>query len=148
MPIVGFNFDMIHGEKKGTVQKGMRASHNIVIESIEKEELNLGKDSKKNGLKFKFEYDVKYEPGVGAILIKGHILFLEEEKKIKEILDGWNKNKKIEPELTAQLINTAIVRSSIKALSLSQEINLPPHLPIPTIIKKRANDNKAKDYIG
>jgi len=146
MPIVGFNFDKTSAEKTSQVKKGMRAAHNIIISSITKEDINLGKDIKKPGLKFSFEYEVKYEPGIGEVMILGHILYLDEEKKIKEILSKWSKKKTIDPTLSAQLINTAIVKSAIKALSLSQDINLPPHLHIPTIQPKV--DDKAKNYIG
>lgn len=150
MPIVGFNLDKTLAEKKAQVQKGMRAAHNITINSIDKEEIYLGKDNKKPGLKFSFEYEVKYEPKIGEILIQGHILYTDTDKKIKEILDNWKKSKKIEPTLTTHLINTAIVKSTIKALSLSQDINLPPHLPIPTIQPQAPSkgSDKAKEYIG
>jgi hypothetical protein len=148
MPIVGFNFDKLSGEKIGKVAKGMKAAHNITISSIDKEDVNLGKDNTKPGLKFNFEYEVKYEPKVGEVLIKGHILYFEEEKKIKGILDDWSKNKKIENVLMTQLINTAIVKSTIKALVLSQDINLPPHLPIPTIQPQAVKSDKANEYIG
>ncbi|MBU2639438.1 MAG: hypothetical protein KKG75_01885 [Nanoarchaeota archaeon] len=148
MPIVGFNFDKTLAERTGKVQKGMRAAHNIIINSIEKEDLNMGKTTKKAGLKFSFEYEVKYEPKIGNISILGHILYLEDEKKINEILAKWKKSKTIEPELTMQLINTAIVKSTIKALSLSQDVNLPPHLPIPTIQPKTIASDKTNEYIG
>ena len=149
MPIVGFNFDKTLAERKGRVQKGMRAAHNITINSITKEDVNLGKDSQKSGLKFSFEYEVKYEPKIGEILIQGHILYTDVEKNVKDILSKWKKDKKIEPALMTQLINTAIIKSTIKALALSQDINLPPHLPIPTIQPQTSKkSDKTKEYIG
>lgn len=149
MPIVGFNFDKTLAERKAPVKKGMRAAHNITIEDVKEEPLNLGENTKKPGLKFSFEYKVDYQPDIGEILIKGHILYLEDEKKIKEIVTNWKKNKKMGPELTASLINTAIMKSAIKALSLSQDVNLPPHLPIPTIARTSPKtQGKAEDYIG
>ncbi len=149
MPIVGFNFDKTLAERKAPVKKGMRAAHNITIEDVKEEPLNLGENAKKPGLKFSFEYKVDYQPDIGEIMIKGHILYLEDEKKIKEIVTNWKKNKKMSPELTASLINTAIMKSAIKALSLSQDVNLPPHLPIPTIARTPSKtQGKAEDYIG
>jgi hypothetical protein len=148
MPVVGFNFDKTYAEKKAQVQKGMKAEHNITINSIDKEELNIGLNTKKIGLKFNFEYEVKYLPAIGDITIQGHILYTDEDKTVKEILSSWEKNKKIEPKLTTQLINTAIIKSTIKALSLAQDVNLPPHLPIPAISQKNQQNSKAKDYIG
>ncbi len=143
MPIVGFNFEKILGQKLNPLKKGMKATHNITINSIKEEKIPIAK-AEKLGLKFDFEFSVKYEPKIGEINILGTILYLDEEKEIKSILSEWNKNKKIKPEVAAQIINTAIVKSAIKALSLSQDINLPPHLPIPTISPPRKEDN----YIG
>ena len=143
MPIVGFNFEKISGQKLNPLKKGMKATHNITINSVKEEKIPIAK-SEKTGLKFDFEFSVKYEPKIGDINILGTILYLDEEKEIKSILSEWNKNKKIKPEVAAQIINTAIVKSAIKALALSQDINLPPHLPIPIISPPRQEDN----YIG
>jgi len=144
MPIVGFNFEKIIGEKLNPLKKGMKATHNITINSIKEEKIPVAK-AQKIGLKFEFEFSVKYEPKIGNLNILGTVLFLDEEKEIKSILQEWNKNKKIKPEVASQVINTAIVKSAIKALSLSQDINLPPHLPIPIINPSNRNEN---NYIG
>ena len=150
MPIVGFNFDKTSAERKAPIKKGMKATHNITIEDVKEEQLNLGENTKKSGLKFSFEYIVDYQPNIGEVIIKGHILYLDDEKKVKEIASKWKKEKKMDSDITAQLINTAIIKSTIKALSLSQDLNLPPHLPIPTVVKPstKVEDNKAKEYIG
>ena len=150
MPIVGFNFDKLSVERKASLQKGMKATHNITIDDIKEEPLNLGEKTKKQGLKFSFEYVVDYQPKIGEVLIKGHILYLDDEKKIKEIVSKWKKEKKMDADITAHLINTAIIKSTIKALTLAQDLNLPPHLPIPTVVRKQETkiSDKAKDYIG
>ena len=84
MPIVGFNFDKLSVEKKAPLEKGMKATHNITIEDVKEETLNLGEKSKKLGLKLSFEYVVDYQPKIGEVLIKGHILYLDDEKKVKD----------------------------------------------------------------
>lgn len=144
MPVVGFNLEKTLAEKTGKLEKGMRARHNITITSVDKEDIVIGKNTNKPGLKFSFEYQVDYEPKIGKVLIAGSVLFLDDEKTIKNVLDGWKKTKNISQELTAQILNTAIVKSTIKALNMAHEINLPPHLPIPTISPRR----KEQDYIG
>ena len=146
MPIVGFNIDKTSAEKTNPVKKGIKAVHNIDVKSIKEEKLKLSEAQERLGLKFNFEFSVDYQPKIGKLLIAGHILYLEDEKQIKKILDGWNKNKKLEPELTAKLLNAAIVKCTIKALSMSQDINLPPHLHMP-LINPVANP-KVNEYIG
>ena len=144
MPVVGFNLEKTLAERTGKLTKGMQARHNMTITAVESEDIRIGEKTTKPGLKFTFEYIVEYLPKIGKVLVSGNVLFLDDEKKIKSTLTDWKKNKNISQELTAQVLNTAIVKSTIKALNLSQEINLPPHMPIPTITPK----TKAEDYIG
>lgn len=147
MPIVGFNLEKISVERKKPLQKGMKATHNITIASIKPEDITLGESSKKQGLRFSFEYEVDYQPGVGRVDIMGHILYLDDDKSIKNILKQWDKEKKMTPELTTKIINTAIIKCTIKAFNLSQDVNLPPHLPLPTV-SARPIAGKEQDYIG
>jgi len=144
MPIVGFNLEKTQAERKKKLQKGMKAYHNITITSVQNEDIQIGKNSKKQGLKFSFEYNVDYQPDVGKVLIEGSVLYSDDDKIVKTILDSWKKNRNVSPEIASQVLNTAIVRCTIKALSMAQEVNLPPHMPIPTITPK----GKEQDYIG
>ena len=52
MPIVGFNLEKTQAERKKKLQKGMKAYHNITITSVQNEDIQIGKNSKKQGLKF------------------------------------------------------------------------------------------------
>ena len=144
MPIVGFNLEKTLAERKNKLQKGMKATHNITIISVQNEEIEMGKSTKKQGLKFTFEYTVDYQPKIGQVSIIGSVLYLEDEKTVKAIMDSWKKTKNINQEITAQILNTAIVRCTIKALSMAQEVNLPPHIPISTITPR----SREQDYIG
>jgi hypothetical protein len=89
---------------------------------------------------------VEYNPGIGRIRIDGNILSIDNPKETKKILDEWNKSKKLPPKLMAQLLNFILIRCNIKALSLSQDINLPPHIRMPMVgpVKKETE----RDYIG
>lgn len=145
MPIVGFNFDKISVERTGKIQPGIKVRNSMEVKDITTEEISLGKDKKQDALKFSFEYGVFYDPEVGSAVLQGHLLYTDTSSKIKEILTAWKKNKKVEPALKAQLLNTALVRCSIKALNLSQEVNLPPHLRMPTL---NPYVNKSREYIG
>lgn len=145
MPIVGFNFDKISVERIGKIQPGIKVRNSMEVKEITTEEISLGKDKKQEVLKFSFEYGVFYDPKVGSTILQGHLLYIDTPSKIKEILTAWKKGKKVEPALKAQLLNTALVRCNIKALNLSQEVNLPPHLRMPTL---NPYANKSREYIG
>lgn len=144
MPIVGFNFDKILVEKLNPIEGQVKVKRDLLIKDIKKQELSLGSKKKEELLKFDFEFSVKYEPKIGNIIIDGHILFIDEPSELKKIFDSWKKNKDLAPNLMALLLNTALIRCNIKALSLIQDINLPPHIQLPTINPK----SRASDYIG
>ena len=130
MPIVGFNFDKILVEKKDKISGKIDIKQNMGITKIEQEKLMLG--GSEQVLKFSFEYKIDYgKPG--EIVLLGHVLYLEEPKKIKAILDDWKKKKKIEPKLMEQVLNAVLFKCTIKSLNLAQEINLPPPIRLPMV---------------
>lgn len=143
MAVIGFNFNKINVEKKEITQGKVNISNNVAIKNIEQKDIALGKN-KQDALKFTFEFSSKYEPGLGNILLGGDVLYLTDAKKSKEILDGWKKEKKIPKEIMAGILNTVLSKCNIQALILSQEVNLPPPIPLP---KVKVGD-KSKDYIG
>jgi len=141
MPIIGFNFDKVEAEKKNPIKGKISIKHNFGVKKLEEEKLPIGKSEK--ALRADFEYNVSYEPKIGSISIKGNLLLMEDPKKHKEILNSWKKDKKIPTEIMSQMINAIILRCNIKALTLSQDVNLPPHIPLPRLTKKNA-----ENYIG
>jgi len=70
----------------------------VGIIEIKKSDLQIGK-TKQTGLRFVFEYKSKYEPNFAVIELGGVILYLTDEKNAKEILEAWEKEKKIKKEV-------------------------------------------------
>ena len=134
MSIVGFNFEKIMVEKKNKVSSNLKIKSNLSIVDIEKENLNL--TSAGDVLKFNFEYGVDYEPEIGKIVLNGNLLYMEDPENIKKILEDWKKDKKLPKPLMAQIFNTILAKSNINALSLTQEVNLPPHIKLPILKNK------------
>ena len=141
--IVGFNFNKVNVERKEAAKGKINISNNVAIKDIEQKELPFGKE-KQNALKFTFEFTSKYEPEIGAIVLGGDVLFVDDAKKIKEILDSWKKDKKISREVMASVLNNVLTRCNIQALILSQEVNLPPPVPLPKVKVETGE----KEYIG
>ncbi len=142
--IVGFGFTRLSAERKEAAKGKIDISNNVSIKSVEESDVSLGKD-KSQVIKFIFEFTSKYEPGIGNITFEGEILYMEEQKKAKEILSGWKKDKKVPKELMAGLLNTVLTKCNIQALILSQEVNLPPPVPLPKVQIQQQAD---KNYIG
>jgi hypothetical protein len=132
MTVVGFNFTKINVERKQVPRGKIGIKNNINIKDITETDLSLGK-SKETGLIFKFEFKSVYEPDVADITFTGEILYLTEAKKIKEVLDRWKKEKKVDGAVLGEVLNSALTKCNIQALILSQELNLPSPIPMPKI---------------
>lgn len=132
MTIVSFNFLSINAEKKNAIKGKVNINNNVTIKDVEEKDLSLGVN-KQQSLRFIFEFISKYDPNVGSITLTGDVLFIEEAKKIKEILDGWKKNKKLPKEVTSKVLNTILAKCNVQALILSEQLNLPPPIPLPKI---------------
>jgi len=132
MAIIGFNFTSINAEKEGIAKGSIKISNEVTIKNVEEINLSLGK-AKEKALKFMFEFISKYEPAIGKISIKGEILDIEDPKKTKEILKEWKKSKKVPKEVMTVLLNNILTKCNIKALVLSQDMNLPPPIPLPSV---------------
>ena len=143
MPIIGFNFDKMYIERKKPISKDIKVKNDMVIKDIKPIKVGFAK-KQEEVLKFDFKYTAKYDPNIAEILIEGNVLYLSEEKETKKILEEWKKTKKTPVKTTMQIVNTILIKCGIKALSLSQDLNLPPHIRLPIIAPKIDKS----DYIG
>lgn len=131
--IVGFGFTKLSAEK-GEIAKGkIDINNNVSIKDIQEDNFSLGKDKQQNVLRFIFEFVSNYEPKVGKILFEGELLYMEEQKKAKELLNSWKKDKKLPKELMEGMLNTILTKCNVQALILSQQVNLPPPIPLPKV---------------
>ena len=148
--IVGFSFTKINAEKLSLIKGKIDINNNVTIKNVEQADFSLGK-KKQDALKFIFEFASKYEPSIGSISFEGEIIYVSEPKSTKEILDAWSKEKKIEKDLMASILNTILTKCNVQALILSQEINLPPPIPMPKVNISAPSGNTVnneKGYIG
>ncbi len=135
MPIIGTHFTKINVENKRKGMRNLKVNNNLGISNIEKMDLELG-SAKQSGVRFVFEYTTKYEPDAAEMIFEGEVLFIEDEKKVAEILNNWKDKKPIDDDIMARVMNSALTKSTIKALSLSQDMNLPAPVKLPKITKK------------
>ena len=92
--IVGFNLTKIVVDRNKPVRGKIKVNHDLRIVKVSKSQLPL-KD-KKEALVFDFEFEIKYDPGIGNILIGGNVLYFgSDAKKMNEICDNWEKKKKL-----------------------------------------------------
>lgn len=131
MKLVGFNFEKISIEKLSELTGKLSIKTDIDIKEIKEIKTNMLK-TKEIILNIKFQYGIDYTPGIAKLDFKGSILVAAEGKQAKEILKEW-KNKKISDEFRIIIFNLILSKASIKALQLEENMNLPPHLPLPKL---------------
>ena len=132
MTIVGFNFTKLEAEKKELVKGKININNNVSIKNVEEKKLSLANDKQKV-LSFTFEFTAKYDPDIGSIKFVGDVLFMEDAKKTKEIMDRWKKDKKLPKDIMPHILNTVLNKCNIQALILSEQVNLPPPIPMPKL---------------
>ena len=142
--IVGFGFTKLNAEKNEQAKGKIDINNNVTIKDVKEDNFSLGKDKQQDVLRFIFEFTSTYEPNIGKIFFEGELLYLEDPKRVKEILGSWKKDKKLPKEIMADLLNTILAKCNIKALILSQEVNLPPPIPLPKVQMQAPE----KNYIG
>lgn len=150
MEIIGFQFNKINIEKFKNFHGELKINSNLQINSIKKESLELF--GNKPALKFIFTTTIIYDPDKFAeIIFSGEITALFEGKQSDEILKKWKK-KKIDEQLRVRLFNFILSRCNLKALQLEQDLNLPPHLPLPRISHNEQttqnNNHDKRGYVG
>ena len=67
---------------------------------------------------------------------------------LKERSEQWKKEKKLPVGVTTLVSNTILTRANIKALMLSQEVDLPPQIYLPKVSPADQGESKKGDYIG
>ncbi len=132
MAIVGFNFTRLEAERSEAAKGKINVSNNVSIKNVEEKNLSLGNDKQKV-LSFTFEFASTYDPKVGSIKLVGDVLYMDDAKKAKEVLDGWKKEKKLPKELMTGIINTILNKCNIQSLILSEQVNLPAPIPLPRV---------------
>jgi hypothetical protein len=141
MTIIGFNFKEIIVNKNEGVKGKINIKNNVSITDIKEQDLNLG-DKSQSALKFIFEFESKYDPGLGDIILRGDLLFMESAAKTKEILDDWKKSKKVPKDVMGGILNTVLSKCNIEALILSQKVGLPPPIPLPSVKQEEKVEKK------
>lgn len=132
MGVVGLQFNKIVVEKFSPVKGKITVNNNVAVTDVEKSDLTLGA-SKQNAVKFHFEFKANYEPKVAVLTFNGYLTFFDKPEAVKEICDGWKKDKKIPKEVMGNVLNTILSRCNVEAMIFAREVNLPPPIPLPKV---------------
>ncbi|MBT4935624.1 hypothetical protein HOL21_02495 [Candidatus Woesearchaeota archaeon] len=131
MTIVKINLHKVHADRSLDAKGGqIKINNNVSLKNVES--MDFAVEGKK-GIRFTFSFSCGYEPDLGKIEVEGQVLFVEAEDKVKEILDGWDKDKKIPIEIMEQIVNAALHKGNVQAIKISEEVSLPSPLPLPKV---------------
>ena len=138
MKIIGFNFTKTSAEKlkePSELKEQVKINTQIDVPELTEVKTHVLK-TKEELIGAKFVYGVNYEPGFAKVELEGRILVSVEPKIAKEVLKQWKK-KKMPEDFRLLLFNVILKKSSLKALHLEEELNLPLHMPMPSFKKEQ-----------
>lgn len=134
MRVVGFNFNKMSVERTSSSYEKLSVKTNIDISEIKNVKQDLFKtDEEFIGVKFSFKLD--YDPDIAKLEFAGDIVFSMDSKIAEEVIKQW-KTKNIPEDFRVFLYNFILKKSNIKAFQFEEELNLPLHIPLPTVRKE------------
>lgn len=135
MPIVKVNLNKIDAERNLKSKGGqININNNVSLKGVEPLEFDR---KGRGGLTFNFEFVCDYTPDLGKILVNGNVLYVEEEKLIKEIKESWDKDKRVPTAVMEEIINAALHKGNIQAIKTAEDVSLPSPLPLPKLQGKK-----------
>jgi hypothetical protein len=140
---IGFSFKKIDAEKLPSDNlEGVKINVNIEIPEITSVKPTDILRPKDELIGVKFNYTVSYDPDYAKLTFSGNILLEVEPKIAKELLKSWKDSKQMPEEFRVFLYNIILRKSNLKALELEDELNLPLHMPMPSVQRE---DSKNKE---
>ncbi len=133
MRLIGFNFTKIKAEKSKEIVKGTQANTKINVLNVSS--LDNPLTDGKVILKIDFNYAIEYTPGVGIVELEGHMLLSTDKKNAESIVKSW-KDKKLEGAIKSTIFNIILRKANVRALEMEEELNLPLHIPMPSVKAK------------
>jgi len=130
MKVLGISFYKIDLERKEDSFKNIKISTKLNILGIQKSSSTLLTDSE-SLIKIKFEYELNYEQDIALLKFSGYLLVSLSHSESDEILNKWEE-KKIPEKFKEIIFNSIFRKCNLKALQFEEELNLPPHLPLPS----------------
>ena len=140
MKFIGFSFTGVNISKNSEVKPGLKMQTTVDIDSVKSTKADIIKPNE-DLLEVSFAYKVKYEPGIAEVGLKGMILVSLAPKDAKDIMKKWKK-KELPNDFRIPIINVVMRKAGLKALSLEDEMNLPLHLPLPSLKNPEEKDKK------
>jgi len=142
MKILGFSLNKLYIERMSHDMSNLKINTKIDISDISETKSSFLK-LKEEVIGVRFTYEINYDPDYAKIELSGSVLVAVEPKLAREIIRQW-EDKKMPEEFRVDIFNIIIKKSTIKALELEDEMNLPSHIPFPVIGKSSGPQDSSK----
>lgn len=146
MPVVGMIIRSIEAKKTVETEGSVKVNNKTDLKEIREQDLPaLGKNKKGLAIVFEFvaDYEAEKVKDFGKIIINGDILYIDDDQD--KVLKEWKKNKKIPEDMHIQIINAILRKCLTKAITLSEDLQLPPPIAMPFASLKKKEEAR---YIG
>jgi len=134
MKVIGFNLTKISGERFPKYERKTPPTINVDITSIEKDSVEMLKDSEALRILFKhvvfYTKDIKSKDKEAEVSIEGVIVVSASKDEVKDVLKEWKK-KQLPDGFRSSIYNLIFQKCTPRTISLQDEIGLPSHIPLP-----------------
>lgn len=138
MAVVGLNLLKINAEREESLKGKISINNHMGVRTVEKKDFAFGKH-KEPGLKFIFVYETIYHEGekiVGKVMMEGEAFFMQQPDVVTKIYDDWKNEKKLPTVVMGEILNAAMAKCNVKAITLTDDIGLPSPIPMPKVAPK------------
>ncbi|MBS3055820.1 MAG: hypothetical protein J4473_00140 [Candidatus Aenigmarchaeota archaeon] len=144
MPVLGILLNEIEGKNNNKQAEGMNINVNTTpkIERIKKSEID---PNIKDVLSVEFSFATNYSPDIGEINMKGEVLY--KAKNADKIVKNWDDTGKADDDMIIEILNAILRKCVTEAVSLSNQMRLPPPIRFPMVKKQDQSGKKVKDGV-
>ncbi len=139
MPVINIMINEMEGEKKKSPKGNINIRSTPKIKKVSEKKFDLKGVDKV--LSIEFEFKTEYTPKVGSIEMSGELVYAGADNK--KVLKKWKKEKKLDESVGMDIINSIFRRCILKAVNLSEDLQLPPPIQIPKFTPRAGSE-----YIG